>query len=128
MDRKDLIQYLNGQMDSSDFKIRIVDEVELFKKKLQIKGSSVPIIYNGDNIETEISYVHLKRLGEDFLNNKIDEYFISYIVDALSLSEYSQFESEELKDKFYALTDFEINGNLTKDIMSRILNDRSTTI
>ncbi|HLY68962.1 MAG TPA: hypothetical protein VKR53_04490 [Puia sp.] len=127
MHRKDLIQYLNEQMDSSDFKAIVSEEVQSFKKNLQIKGGSVPIIYDGDNIETKITYAYLKRLGEDFLHDQLDEYYISYIVDALSLSEHSQFESEELKEKFYALTDFEVNGHLTKSFMMQILNDKSAT-
>jgi hypothetical protein len=122
MYREDLIEYLNGELSSTELIDKIQDELSSFKKSLVIIGGSASVIYIGDNEKTIISSTHLKRICNDYLINNVDEYFISYKVDALTLSENSEFETEDLKEIFETLTDFGVNGHLTKGYVYRISN------
>lgn len=117
MYKEDLIDYLSGEISSSDLSSKIESEVVLFKKSLSKKGTSATVVYHGDNEKVNIERSHLEKIIRDFLNDNIDEYFISYIVDALLLSENTIFETEELKEEFEMLTDFEVNGYLTKEMI-----------
>ena len=120
MDKEDLIDYLKSQLNTEFFRNGISKELESFRNSLKEKGRSARIVYNGDRSKTNITKAHLKKICSDYSNSLVDDLFVSYIVDALLLSENSIFETEELREKFELLTDFEINGKLTKERMSEI--------
>lgn len=56
------------------------------------------------------------------LNEKLTESEINYIVDALQLSNKVSFESQELFDRISYLTDPEINGHLTRELILELMN------
>jgi hypothetical protein len=56
-----------------------------------------------------------------FLNRELNQEEIAYIVDAMLLSEHVIFESEQLEDLFFSLTDPVANGELTDDVVRSML-------
>ena len=113
MNKADLIEYLNGLISAEELNSLISDEIIAFRKNLLIKGKSAQIIFYGDSERTNITKNHLRVICSDFLAGTSNEYFVSYIVDALLLSENSRFESEEIRERFEMLTDFE--SHLSKE-------------
>ncbi|MGE0560729.1 MAG: hypothetical protein AB7O47_02850 [Flavobacteriales bacterium] len=109
MDRKDLIDYLNNKLDINLLLHQIKPELEKYKSGLKKIGGSAPIILDGDKGSVNITRIHLEKLKQDLSNNIIDCFFVSYVSDALFLSENSMFESDEIKDDFELLTEYPFN-------------------
>lgn len=106
MYKTDLVDYFNEKLDAQIFYNHIKDELDNYKNGLEKKGSSIPIRLDGDVDMFKISKSHLEKLNGDYSSNKVDCYFISYIADALLLSENSLFENDDLKDDFESLTEY----------------------
>ncbi len=121
MYKQDVIDYLNNKIEFNSFKNSIQSELALYKTGLEKKGSSIPIIYDGDREKINIGEKHIQRLCNDFANGIIDEYFIGYISDALLLSENTIFYNDEIRDKFELLSEFVTNGERDKIHMSHLL-------
>jgi hypothetical protein len=120
MYRDDLVEYLSGRKTYKELNENILEELKLFQSSLKVKGGSAYIKFDGDNQKTFISSEHIKRLCLDYLNKNIDDFFLSYIADALLLSENTVYENEDIREKLELFTDFEINGNLSKEIVKDI--------
>lgn len=125
MHRDDLVEYLNGVKDSDELMESISEELKSFRSSLKIKGGSSYIRYDGDNQKTFITSGHVKRLCLDYLNKNADDFFVSYIADALLLSENTIYENENIKEQLELLTDFEINGHLSSDSVKNIYENLS---
>lgn len=104
MDKNILAQYLEGYITAHEFSESLHDEITDYKNGLKKKGSSVHIKFYSDFDEFFISQVHYDKIYSDFINEKLDKYLLSYISDALLLSEKSVFENEDLIDKFESLS------------------------
>ena len=104
MYKQDLFDYLDGKLDAKELEKKIEQELAAFKRGLSERGRSAPIVYHGDKEKVHITKTHLNRIQKDFAENNMDQYFRSYIVDALLLSENSIFESEELEEGFEGLS------------------------
>jgi hypothetical protein len=122
MDKVNLINYLNEKKSARSFSNEIANEISLFKKALSIKGKSVNISLENDYSEFVVNYTHLEKIYQDFINDEIDVYFLSYISDAILLSNHSTFQDEVLMELFESLTDFEDRRMITKEyIKNKIL-------
>lgn len=123
MHREDLVEYLRGIKTSQELKEIISEELKSFQSSLKVKGGSSYIRYDGDNQKTFISSEYIKRLCSDYLNKSIDDFFVSYIADALLLSENTIYENENIKEQLELLTDFEVNGNLSEVNVKQIYHN-----
>lgn len=123
MHREDLVEYLRGIKTSQELKEIISEELKSFQSSLKVKGGSSYIRYDGDNQKTFISSEYIKRLCLDYLNKSIDDFFVSYIADALLLSENTIYENENIKEQLELLTDFEVNGNLSEVNVKQIYHN-----
>ena len=121
MHQEQLIAYLNNKMEVSNWKLCLQEELDSYKIGLKKLGSSIPIKYDGDTEKIFIGYKEIKKLCDDFRNGIIDEYFISYVADALLLSENSVFESEEVKDKFESFSEIIGREDIKTDYLFRLL-------
>jgi len=115
MHKNDLLEYLDGVQDPHELIEKIRLELDSFKKSLKERGRSARIVLDGDKDKTRITNNHLRRICDDYLAGATNDFFISYIVDALLLSPNSEFESEHLKESFELLTDFDIHGPLSSE-------------
>jgi hypothetical protein len=120
MELSKLHDFLEGKLTASEFSKEIKNEVAEYKEALKILGKSSPIYLNED-IQIEIGKTELGKLCQVFLSKKLNEYEISYITDALLLSNNIIFESEQIEELLELLTDPEINGTLTNEKVEEIL-------
>ena len=90
---------------------------------MKVKGRSASIRYDGDNQKTLVTAKHVKRLCLDFLQGNVDQYFVSYIADALLISENSVYESESVNNLLESLTEFSIKEPLTVSEVQSIYNN-----
>jgi hypothetical protein len=125
MHRDDLIEYLKGLKDPSELRKKIYHELGSFRKSLKVKGGSSNVYYDGDCERTFIGSKEIRRLCLDFLNKNVDEFFVSYIADALLLSENTVYESEHVREQLELLTDFEVNGHLSLESVKGIYQNLS---
>ena len=120
MTLSDLRSVLAGLTSFKDFRVKLFDEMKEYKSASHISGKSMPV-YLIDNIDLLIGKNELKALCEAFLNDELSESEINYVADALLLSNRVSFVDEDISDRIGYLTDPEINGHLTKDIVRGIL-------
>lgn len=114
-------QALNRQISMSEFKNLIEKEVDDYKFLLAKKDGSASIILTED-IDLLVGKSEIAVLSQAFINDKLSEYQVYYIIDALLLSDKVKFESEGFKDVVETLTDPEINGRLIKSTALEILS------
>ena len=74
----------DSQMSVAELRRQINNEVQNYKTLLGKTGVSVPVILEED---IDLSGFNIERLFEVLQNGNLDEYEISYIADALTLSE-----------------------------------------
>ena len=98
------------------------DEILEYSKRSKIKGARIPIILLEDINYVLIGVNELMVLCNAYLNDKISKYHLSYIVDALQLSQKVEFVNEHIEDAFSFLTDPEVNGDINKDRVTEIIN------
>ena len=102
---QDLQDYLCNSISVEELQKRISTELSTYKNELKKKGGTVNIRIDGDEFAINITKQHYDTMQRDFLNDKCDKYFLSYLSDVLLLSEYTEFEDDDLLDKFESLTE-----------------------
>ncbi|MEO6151204.1 MAG: hypothetical protein ABIP28_13630 [Mucilaginibacter sp.] len=115
-----LKDFFDQAITNSQLNEIITPEISNYKLLLSKKGSSVPIILQED-IQLLVRKKDIAVLCEAYLNEEITKYELMYIIDALQLSDNISFENEELLDNASILTDPEVNGLLTKDMVYEVL-------
>jgi hypothetical protein len=116
-----LHSYLKDENLYLDLIIEADKEVKEFTRLSGKKGSSIPVILDEDVKSVTVGKNELRTVCTSFLEGHLDKYFVSYIADALSLSERVSFDNEAIREFFEEMTDPEINGELTKERVMEIL-------
>lgn len=104
MDKSTLIKYINGDISANEFSSITCKEVSEYEKKLSLKGTSVHINIINDFELLEINNTHYNIIYNDLIENHLDKFTVSFIVDCLLISNNSVFESDELIDELEALS------------------------
>ena len=99
----------------------VKEEIEIYRSRLSKKGSSISIILNED-IDLKVSFKDVQKLCKMFINNELSLIELSYISDALQLSERVIFDKEETKNLIEEMSDFEINGTFTINRAMKIIS------
>ncbi len=107
-------------MSTSLLKELIAEEVSDYQRLSAKKGGSAPITLIED-VDIFVGKNEIKILCQAFIDDKLSEYDINYIMDALLLSSRVRFESEEFMYTIEILTDSQVNGKLTKAVVNEIL-------
>lgn len=118
----ELKSLLNKITTVEDFKNLIKLEVDQLRALASTKGSSLPILFVEDD-SLEIAPKDLLYLLSLFTERKLDAIELSYIVDAILLSDKVSLEDENLLELIEELTDFEVNGILTGERANEIINN-----
>ncbi len=121
---KNLLSALEGLSDLEQFKLDIHNEIDEYNKLKEKKGSSRPIyLWGYENLELKI--VHCIKICELYLERKLNDKEIDYIISGLCLINFAydfSFEKgEKLFDIIEKLADSEINGVLTEDKIKGII-------
>jgi hypothetical protein len=109
-----------GLTGVSRLKELISEEVREHQNLMKKKGASAPV-YVIEDCHLSATGTELSILCRAFLNRELNQEEIAYIVDAMLLSEHVIFESEQLEDLFFSLTDPVANGELTDDVVRSML-------
>lgn len=104
----------NSSIIPEDFKSDISKEVAEYRKKLEIKGTSVAL-----NIQEDSSLYFTQDKLIKLCVFYIDQVFtgteISYISDCLTLSDSVSFENEELEEILDEIVELEAIGKLNRE-------------
>ncbi len=112
--------FLEKQIVINKFKKEIAFEIIDYKKSISKKGGSTSI-YLEEDCDLYIGVNEAVFILQEYKKNRLDKYYISYIVDALLLSERVTFESDEFLELFETLTDPDVNGNLSINVANELL-------
>ncbi len=110
-----------GNMSLDAFKSSMQDEMKEYILLKSKRRSSMPVYLIEDGALT-IGEKELRVLCEAYLNKDLNEMELNYIADALLLSNKVEFEEDEIADRIGYLTDPEINGHLTDEIVLEIMS------
>jgi hypothetical protein len=86
------------------------------------RGRVIPVRVTED-VDMRVTAESVVALCEYFERGELDAIEIAYIVDALQLSDRASFESEVTAEYLAMLTDPEINGELSVDIVREIARE-----
>jgi hypothetical protein len=103
-----------------EFRTKIHEEIEQYKSGFKEVGRNIPVFRNED-AELNFGENELKILCIAYIRDELDEIEVNYIADALLLSNRVIIENENIADRLGYLTDPEINGHLTKNIVQDFL-------
>lgn len=116
---KKINAYLSNVLDART----ISDEIgDITKPKL---GGSVSITLEED-YEIIFTEIYAVKMLNDYIDGVFKDYQLSYLCDCLLLSEKVIFTSKVVEESVEEMTDFEINGYLTKDKAMGIIKILST--
>jgi hypothetical protein len=108
----------------SDFTKNINSEISDYKRNINKKGTSSPVLLQEDMDRLLITKSHVKFLCNAYLNNKMDEWELSYLAEAMLLSEKIDFDDEKTSEALYTLTDSEyfklINGKYIEKVIKEL--------
>lgn len=104
---------LNNDLNVETFKTIIELEISEYTKLMKKKGASNPI-HLIEDIVFFLKKEHFEILCDLYINGELNEYEISYIADAISLSSNITFEDERILD---ALNEFSISD--VDDILNK---------
>lgn len=83
----------------------IAEEVAAFRIGLKRKGSSTPVYVTEDIADFNIQVEHVRLLCEAVLKGELDSVALSYILNAVQLSQCFALSSESLEDLVARLSD-----------------------
>src|SRR5688572_15340251 len=105
-----------GKSSLKEGKENISAEIKEYISSSREKGKTMSV-YLAEDIDLSVGENELRILGEAFLNDELTALEISYIADALLLSNRVIFENEDVADRMGYLTDAEINGPINKEVV-----------
>lgn len=109
MTSNDINSFLSAQTNSADLKKLIDADVENYSTMMKKTGSSIHLNYQDDG-EINLDAVKLKRLLNETLTGNLSSTHLAYLCDCFTLSEYINYENEEIQDIVFSIADPEING------------------
>jgi hypothetical protein len=109
MKSSDLNKLLAGTISAGEFKAAIQDESSVYKKLMEIKGSTIPLKFLEDE-EIILGNSDINLLIQEALAGNLITEQLSYICDCLTLGEMVSFENQLVEDIIYEFADPEING------------------
>ncbi|MDP4259912.1 MAG: hypothetical protein Q8937_16920 [Bacteroidota bacterium] len=86
----------NEKVALHDFKKEVESEVSAYRKGLDKKGASVPILLSEDMRSIVIRRQDVRLLYDAYLKNKLDEWDLNYLVEGLLLSEKINFDNDSI--------------------------------
>ena len=105
--QRELIKYFNNDLTVDSFITKIKDEIAAFRLSLSKKGSSIPILYSEEEHNIVVKSNHIRKMLSDYIDGKLDGYTVSYISDALLLSDNTSFETEKLIEVLEELSEMD---------------------
>lgn len=97
------------------------EEINKFQSKVSLIGSSVDVVVDSDLTNIVITAKDLIVLCNSFLQDRLDIFELSYLVDIMTLSNAVSFSTPELFDLASSLTDFEVRYPYEKDDVRNII-------
>ncbi len=105
---------LKGQMSSAEFKFEIFEEIGRYSSALKKPGGSVPINVEEDQ-DIIVRSKDVSVLCVLYVSGMLSSIEISYLADALQLSERVDFSDDDVGSYIDEMTDSEVNGVFTKE-------------
>ena len=121
MKLSDLRNFLCGALEARELSRLIQGEVVAFREASLKKGSVMSVILVEDSIGLRFGDAELKVLCGAFLEGQIDRWVLSYICDALLMSNSVVFLEDSIRDSVDVTTDPEVNGEVTEEMIRRIV-------
>ncbi|MFT4015448.1 MAG: hypothetical protein QM668_00680 [Agriterribacter sp.] len=112
---------LLGEMSIDNFTIEINEEVNIYKKSLLKKGASATIYLEEDLIKVKIDRKSINTICNFFIEGKIDNYQLNYMIEALLLSSHVSFANEKIRSLLEDLTDPEYGLKLDIEYVKNIV-------
>jgi hypothetical protein len=120
----DLQSFFDGKMSGRSLHEQILPEVQEYERRIFKKEDTIPITVVNDT-EVIVSAKAVSSLCTAFLNSDLSTADLMYIADGLLLAKFGQnvaFVGDNIVDAIGALTDPEINGPITSDVVQEVLN------
>jgi hypothetical protein len=114
---------LNQNISFEEFKKEIESEISEYKKNLNKKGGSSPILVNSDMDNVSIKKQDIQFLGEAFLDDNLNKWELNYLAEGILLSNNFIIESRKVKDALLSLTDAEYFMLINKQFVIEILEE-----
>ncbi|TXH69862.1 MAG: hypothetical protein E6Q88_08930 [Lysobacteraceae bacterium] len=108
MKRSDVSALLAGKLRPSEFEATYSEELETHAKLLGKKGSSRPILLEGDEsifLDRDAFFMLMKKFSEDEISKEL----LSYLLDALSLDARTRFTHPAIRELVMNLSDMDID-------------------
>jgi hypothetical protein len=121
MKLSDLKYFLSGNLAACELSSLIQDEVAAFRVASLKKGSVMNVVLINDSAEMRFGSTELIILCKAFLEKKIDHWIVSYICDALLMSNTVTFSDDTVRDSVDGMTDPEVNGLITEDKIKKTI-------
>ena len=115
---------LTGKSSVTDLKDEIKTELERYIKLSRKSGSSIPV-----RVQEDSDYIFdssaLIGLCNFFIRQELDGYELSYIADAIHLSERITYKDKRIATYITEMTDPEINGPYTVNRAKKTIEEMS---
>ena len=123
----ELKNILTSSSNCSKLKLAIKDAMPEYRRGISLMGGTAPISLQDIGNNLILTKSELVNLCNCYLNNFIDEIELEYVANALELSDDFEYEQEIVKEIFLLSTP-EINGPITKALVTDIINRLNSTV
>jgi hypothetical protein len=115
-----LINYFIDKISADNLISEIDNDVSIYKTKAHIKGTSMPIQVENGSRKLSIGKKELLSLCNLYLNARLSNWHLYYLCDVILLSESFEFENDLIYDTISSMTDPEINGEVSIEMITKI--------
>jgi hypothetical protein len=112
--------WLKGCISSAAIRAIIAPYLEEYLKKMNIKGTSIPLFLTED-ISLSFGVSEFDFFCNSFLKGDLNELELSYIAELLLLSSFVVISNEKVQEGLDFLCDIDIYRTFTKDEVKAIL-------
>jgi hypothetical protein len=121
MRSSELFEILDSTEEVGALRQAIAPAVASFRAGLSVRGGSAPIDIKTEGREFRITEVHVRKLCEEYLAERLDEVELSYVATALELSPDFVMASEGVEEAISLLSDPAANSPMSREVAEALL-------
>ncbi|HMU32693.1 MAG TPA: hypothetical protein PKC89_02395 [Pyrinomonadaceae bacterium] len=122
MDVRDLKTFLEGQLKPEDLVAQITSEVDEFRMASIKRGSSISVHVANENFRYSFGKEDVKLLCGALTEGRLNEWHIVFLCNVVEMSRSFVFESDEIEDLIFQLSNPEDDVSITSSWANSICN------
>jgi hypothetical protein len=121
MRSSELLNLLESGEEMGALRAAIGPSMPDFRAGISLRGASAPVRLETEGKELPVTELHIRRICEEYLAERLDEEEVAYLATAIELCPDFKLVSEVVEETVSVLSDPVANGPLSRALVERLL-------